>query len=719
MATTAAQPEPKQLDVTKLNPALNIQVISNLSQLGDLDKFLSEEKVYGLDLETNVAAKHTERYIRAYQVGTRNRQVVVDLLGLCDNDPEYLKASQHGFEAKGGLKELTQCVEPHMLSRSSVKVGHSLRFEYEMLRWCLGVRLDSVWDTWIAEQMIYAGRMHPKSDFFNLAETVKRTCRLIIDKTQQTSFDLCSPLTDEQVTYAALDTRLVLPVRQAQAVTLEKMGMTFIAGVEMDALPCFGDMRINGMYLNPELLAENVADSNKAHKANLDKLDEIFVPLVGSKHQELPDLVALEKVWKDEVSNRELRAEKRAAHNEASKKITKHKKLFDKCDGQALINYSSGESMRKAFKEHFNIDMPDTDDSTLEKFSKHPQVALFREYRTTEKVVSTYGENFLKHVNSVTGRTHPTINQIGAATGRTSSDGYNAQNMPPELRACVTAQKPGWKIGTFDMAGAELRILTEISGEPSWVEAFAKDEDVHSMCSVMLKPKEWAEATLPDCKFEKSRKKCKCPIHLKIRGGLKEINFGIPYGMEEDALAQKMKVAKAEARAMLKEHRSVFSVTHGTLKKLALYGTTNFNAKTLGGRIRYFEKPTWEKAKEKAIQWAKDRGKDASQVTSKDVGRAFYVLMGNIERESKNTPIQGTNADIAKKAMGLMWRRLHEMGVMLINFVHDEFVFELPSDKQDELEALVKWAIKEAGTFFMKRVYMDSEGVFDVAWKKP
>jgi DNA polymerase I-like protein with 3'-5' exonuclease and polymerase domains len=118
------------------------------------------------------------------------------------------------------------------------------------------------------------------------------------------------------------------------------------------------------------------------------------------------------------------------------------------------------------------------------------------------------------------------MNQIGAATGRTSSSAPNLQNIPhgSEYRLCFKS-RPGYKLVTVDMSGAELRIMAELSGEPSWVDAFNNGWDVHSIGAEMMYGERWKQAALESCKFVSGRQKCKCPGHELLRNSVKAINF--------------------------------------------------------------------------------------------------------------------------------------------------------------------------------------------------
>lgn len=700
---------------SQLKPPLNTTLITSAYQLPALDKYLDTAAVVGFDAETNMTKVHTDRYVRTVQIGDKEQQFVVDLLALAGNDTSVLVEQQKTID-KSPLHEV---LGRHLGNRKLLKVGHGIRFDYEVVAHRLGIHMDNMYCTLIAEQLLNCGKMNfMAKHFWGLEDLLARYCRRSLDKGLQTSFDLSTPLTDRQVEYCALDVRLPLPIRELQLKQLEKHGMSFIAQVEMDAIWAFGDMHINGMYLNQASWLEKVENVRKQHIKNIEALDKHFIPVVGTKTRVLPDPEPLRLEWLAEERDKEKRAELREKFYDARRAVAAHAEAVPACEGEALINYGSPKQLLAALKA-LGLKLTATDDRALEKVAaKHPVAKALQEYRSTGKILTTYGPNFVEHVNPDTGRTHPTVNQIGAETGRTSAVKFNSQNLPELFRSSFEAQKENHILNTTDMAGAELRILAELSGEESWITAFQNDWDLHSMCGSELTPEEWSSIALPDCEFANSKKKCKCPAHKALRNSLKSLNFGIPYGMEAGKLSEKLGISREEALKLLDKHRARYRKVHAWLKGAADSGKMTLQSRTLGGRLRWFTAPTWEKAKEKALaDYEKDK-KNPNSLTSAVISKRYYSMWSSIERESKNTPIQGGNADIAKHAMGLMRQGLYAIGWKLINFVHDEFVTEGPKESAQQAQLVVGEAIKLASKSMMKFVTMDYEGNIHKQWVK-
>jgi DNA polymerase-1 len=593
--------------------------------------------------------------------------------------------------------------------------------------WCLGLRSWNFYDGSIVEKLLLAGLVTSfETGYFSMDGLVKKYARLEIDKTLQTSFDLESELTEDQLTYCALDCRLPFAIRAGQKPIVEKADLETTASLENACIGAFGDMHLNGFYLHVPAWVQLAEEIQQQHELNVKTLDYYFLPVVGKKEKPTIDLVELEEIWKAEADKEE-RKLYREQFYAARRKANEWRDNSAKWEGEAAINYGSGDQLKAALAK-LGIKLSDTNDKTLQKLaSKHPVIKALQNYRDSKKKLDTYGVEFVTdYVNPVTGRIHSSINQLGAATGRTSSSKPNIQNIPKDqrYRRCFRS-RPGYKLIKVDMSGAELRIIAEMSGDLIWIEAFQKGWDVHSIGAEMMKHDEWVRNTLADCSFAANKTKCKCPEHGKIRDANKTINFGVAYGMEEQSLADKLGISRMAARALLELWRKVNGNIDRFLKALGDKVKRLLEARTIGGRRRLFTKPTWESARIKAINDAK---KYKREFQPSDVGYAYGAMYAMIERQGKNMPIQGTNADILKVALGswvmddgfkFMWHWLwDEFRAEIVNVVHDEFVVECPDEFVEQCYDRIGEAINRAGAVFLKLVSMEFEGAYADYWKK-
>ncbi len=294
---------------------------------------------------------------------------------------------------------------------------------------------------------------------------------------------------------------------------------------------------------------------------------------------------------------------------------------------------------------------PSTDASVLAKLvDAHPVVARLLEYREMEKLRSTYVDGFLPLIGP-DGRIHARFNQTAAATGRLSSEAPNLQNIPVRSeegrtirRAFVPRQ--GWRFIAADYSQIELRILAHMSEDAGLLEAFAGDADVHRATAARVFGVAPAEVS-PD-----------------MRRRAKVINFGLLYGMEAYGLAQRLEIGREEAREHMDAYFARFPSVKAFMEGIVTAARSSGYTTTLLGRRRYLPELM------------------STNFRDRQMG----------ERMALNAPIQGSAADVIKKAMVELDERLDAAGAaatMLVQ-VHDELVFEAPEAEVDEAISLIR-----------------------------
>ena len=744
--------------------------------------FLEVTPEFGFDIETTPTKDYYFRRIRTLQFGNNQEQYVIDLLAWCDYNPDVLYACQGDYGKQTSIEPnigmLVSKLSPYLSSNKSLKVGVNLGFEYECLYWLLGLRTYGYYDCMLAEKCIYAGLGGHASlknyEFYSMEEMMARYFQVQIDKELQISFNLDTLLTDAQVEYAALDTRTPLAIRTLQQVvangstaqSLMKAGKPKLANflskldplilgdnlhkiieVENNALGSFVDMKVHGENFNAEKWLARVAVETEEYKKLLEKLDEFFLLIVGSKNENISDaeIAKLEAEWKSynevteaetilkkairtckkngEVLIAEMHEKDLQFHEElrkkskeilktkcgdAKKKRTVINKLFEKCEGEALINYGSDAQLLKILKTKYKALDKETgfDDETLEKYEHIPVVKLIHDYHGLAKKLDTYGtawgQKWKTHpcleegwLHPGDGRLHCQFNQMDAATGRSSSSQPNGQNIPhvDEVRACWVADEPdehGERVLiTIDMSGAELRILSEEAKDPIWIKAFADNEDVHSVCAELVVGEVvWKSMALPDCAYfklkangEPQRHKCKCSLHVAARDGMKPTNFGLPYGIGPRKLSIQIGKTFKDTCALMAKHKEKFPYIWEYLAESGNKSKIQKKSFDMFGRRRLFPEPTWECARERFIENYADKlllpDEDCQKTldafltingrnpnaeerytlthrnpTPKEIAKSFQGMFGNMERQGKNHRIQSANATIAKLAMG-------------------------------------------------------------------
>lgn len=732
-----------------LNPPLNATLITDGAGLDKVKNFFDRSNGnVGWDVETNFTKDFWWRRCRTMQFGDTNEQYVIDLLAFCDGNSNLLRDCQGEYgkhlNKNPKLKPVLDLIQPVIDSDKFLKIGVNLGFEYEVHKWNFGLRPWHFYSCDMAERCIWAGAHSLKQyAFFSMEEMMQRYFRVQIDKSLQQSFDLETPLTQAQVEYAALDTRLPLGLKaiQQQIISGGKQtqqlahlpGILFgddlreVVQIENNAIGPFVDMHLEGDRIDTEKWRTRIAAKKLELIENIKKLDELFIPYVGRKSDAITEeqLLAAEAKWKaftvvsqaeldlraqirkekDPLLKAELQKmyanaeEKRKAakdvlkgeHSVLRKKRSAQQKLILKCEGDALINYSSGEQLMEILRcmDKRLKNLSDTEDETLEKYEAIPAMAALRTYRGLAKEIKTYGLTWatawVTHPCKEEGWLHPgdgklhcLFNQYDAETGRSTSERPNGQNLPKDkdvrssfiadqshdLRSgtcehaslfdvipniplkdqgfyCVECQKlvdtveEEYVLITADMSGAELRILAEEANDPVWISAFQRGEDVHSVCTEMVEGEaRWKALALPDCAYFKlkpdgtpQRQKCKCPEHNAIRDGMKPTNFGIPYGIGPGSLSKQIHKTEEETIRLLNQHEKFFPKIWEYVKQSGLRAKTTFKAFDMFGRRRLFPKPTWESAKFKAKEDRDEKLMYPDAVCEKNVAD-FVALKG-------------------------------------------------------------------------------------------
>jgi len=292
---------------------------------------------------------------------------------------------------------------------------------------------------------------------------------------------------------------------------------------------------------------------------------------------------------------------------------------------------------------------PSTDAAVLEKLAEdHPIVELLLEYRQLEKLRSTYVDGLLPLVED-DGRIHATFNQLAASTGRLSSERPNLQNIPIRSEEGRTIRRgfvarEGWQFLVADYSQIELRILAHVTSDPGLLEAFHQNVDIHAATAARVAGVELAE------------------VSADMRRRAKMINFGLLYGMEAYGLAQRLEIDKEEAQEQIDAYFSQFPDVQAFMEGIVKQAHDDGFTTTIFGRRRYLPELA------------------AANFRTRQMG----------ERMALNAPIQGSAADIIKKAMIAVDAALESGGLQttLILQVHDELVLECPADELEAATAL-------------------------------
>ncbi len=295
---------------------------------------------------------------------------------------------------------------------------------------------------------------------------------------------------------------------------------------------------------------------------------------------------------------------------------------------------------------------PSTNEEALEALAdQHDLPRLVLDYRTLAKLRSTYTDKLSEHVNPRTGRVHTSYHQAVAATGRLSSNDPNLQNIPirteegRRIRQAFIAP-PGFRIVAADYSQIELRIMAHLSGDVGLTAAFHGNQDVHraTAAEVFGVPPELVDSNQ--------------------RRAAKAINFGLMYGMSAFGLARNLGIDRGEAQGYMKRYFERYPGVQAFMNATREQAHRDGYVETLFGRRLYLY-----------------------EINSRNQG-----LRAGAERAAINAPMQGTAADIIKRAMITVDAWLAPLGgeARMIMQVHDELVFEVRDDAVDNISAGVR-----------------------------
>ena len=336
-------------------------------------------------------------------------------------------------------------------------------------------------------------------------------------------------------------------------------------------------------------------------------------------------------------------------------RIQSHEKRIFELAG-AEFNVNSPKQLGEILFDKLGIETKGKKRSTnaevLNKLADEYEIcAEVVKYRALMKLKGTYTDALVGQINPKTGRVHTSYHQMGAATGRFSSSDPNLQNIPSrtedgrKIRHCFVA-KAGHTIMCADYSQIELRLLAHMSGSEGLTKAFVDGEDIHRYTAAQI-----FGISLTD-------------VEPQQRSAAKAINFGLVYGMGKVSLAKQIGVSQKEAAEYIENYFERYAGVRRFLEGYKEMAHEKGYIETIFGRRVHFP----------------------------NIEAKQPMLRAGAERAAINAPLQGSNADIIKKAMLEMEPALQKAGLAakMLMQVHDELVFEVPENEVEDTEKLVK-----------------------------
>jgi DNA polymerase-1 len=503
-----------------------------------------------------------------------------------------------------GLESVIKALKPLFENSAIGFYGHNLKYDYHVLL-NYGIKIANIcFDTILASYLLNSHSRQHSLDHLSLElfGKVKISIQDLIGKGKNQISMQEVPL-DKICLYCCEDVDYTVRLKEVLAPQLEERGLnTLFYQLELPLLSVLAKMERHGIFVDTPYLHHLSAELGK----DIALLAEDIYAMAG------------------ETFN--LNSPKQLSQI-----------LFDKLGIRPPKKTATGHSTNAEVLESLKGD--------------YPIAAKLLEYRSLEKLRSTYVETLPQEVHPQTHRIHCTFNQSVAATGRLSCQDPNLQNIPVRtevgrrIREAFRPQRPGWSYLAADYSQIELRLLAHLSEDPMLVNAFLANEDIHTFTASQI--------------FNVSLDQ----VTREQRNQAKTVNFGIMYGQQAFGLAQELGIDPKTAAAFIQMYFQRYHKVKEFLDRCKLEARRTGKAVTLLGRERVIP-----------------------EIKSPNV-----AIRTMAERLAINTPIQGTQADLIKMAMLEIDQKLAErkLKAYMILQIHDELLFEVPNEELEEVKQLV------------------------------
>jgi DNA polymerase-1 len=511
----------------------------------------------------------------------------------------------------GEEKSIIDEFKPFFESEQIEKVGQNLKYDISVLK-KYGVHVaGELFDTMLAHYLIQPDMRH---NMDVLAETYLNyrpvSIETLIGKKGKKQGSMRDADPQQVAEYAGEDADITFRLKQVFEPELEKIETKSVFDtIEVPLVPVLSDMELEGINLDTEALAK----LSKELEQDIERLDKEIIEIAGE-----PFNIASPKQLGDILFGK--------------------MKLVDKPKKTKSGQYSTSE------------------DILVELAKEHEIAQKIMDYRQSVKLKSTYVDALPTMVSKVTGRVHTSFNQAVAATGRLSSNNPNLQNIPirtergQEVRKAFIPRNGEHLILAADYSQIELRLIAELSGDKTMMEAFINNEDIHRSTAAKVfgvKPND---------------------VTREQRSNAKTVNFGIIYGVSAFGLSQQTTLSRGEAGDIIKSYFQTYPGIRDYIESQKELARQNGYVTTLLGRKRFL----------------------------KDINSRNAVVRGHAERNAVNAPIQGTAADIIKLAMIDIHAKLQPYETKMVLQVHDELVFDAPGNEIEKVKPIIKKAMEEA-----------------------
>lgn len=654
-------------------------------EVQDIISYFKNHKFIALDTETSGLDPHSCELL-SIQFGDFDHQFVIEY------SPNILEK-----------------LKPLLLRKDVVWVLQNAKFDLQFF-YKHDIILENIFDTYLAEGVLYCGFDDVKLPNYvrkSLDVLVLKYCGVLLNKSIRGTINRVG-LTDKVIEYGANDVKYLIPVMTSQMVKIKEDGLWGAVKLDNKFVKVLAYIEYCGIYLNKEKWLAKMEDDSK------------------------------------KLSDMEFALNKWVFERFGDKYVNKQLDLFSAAK-RCSLNWSSSKQIIPIFKE-LGVDTKVRDKKTgkmkdsieakhiVKQVHVSPLIQMYIDYKKAQKLVTTYGQNFLEAINPKTGRIHATFWQI-MNTGRTScgsgdnkddDNSINLQNIPSDkiTRGCFTNQFENTILVDCDYSQQEDRMYTQLSKEPALIDFYndtTRKRDGHSFTAKLCFPKELKDVPEEEVKHERP----------DLRSKAKGAKFAILFGGVGDTIAKNLGLSKEEGDEVYDAYMKAFP----KLKEYFDYikpivvknGYVYFNKVT--GRRSYYQifdeyerlsrtidKQWWENYKQHKFHQTED-----FLTYYKPTCKRFFNLRGDLERRALNFPCQGSASDMSKLAGvwffdWILKENLFDK-VKISNFVHDEYLLETSKDIADKCAKALKECMEKAGRVFIDVVPVIAEPEITTVWQ--
>jgi DNA polymerase-1 len=609
----------------------NYPNVTATHDLSLVERYLAEHQVVSADTESTSFLPFDGK-LKTLQLGDIDTQFVIDA--------ETVSI----LPLKDALKDKTL-------------LFHNFKHDHKWL-YSEGIDLHNTYCTFVAECLLTAGYLS-KDRMLALDAIALRDTGIELHKGDRGLINKVGLDNERVITYCAEDIRPLAKIRETQLEKIKNYYLGTVLNLENRVTRVLSLMEYNGVLL------DRYKWSNVARQA------EAFIFEYTEK---LNRAVEYEPKLKQFLRN------------------GVQTDIFGGTEEVVNINWRSNQQ-KKAVLNALGFKLESVDDDILLKLKgKHPIINLILEYAKNAKLVSTYGHSFLQYINKNTGRVHPNYWQI-ISTGRIACEEPNLLNIPRKgdlggiIRKAFVASA-GYKIVGGDVSNFELRIIAELSQDPTWLKVFNEGRDLHSeLCAMTF--------GIPISDIKKPYPKNPDITYREIQ---KTVDFALAYGADEFTLSNKLSITPKEAKEIIVKF---FKNVPKVQEFLAMLGATGVQYGQICSpapfhRIRFFPR----------MQEAKDNDD--------------FSTLRNIRRASMNMPIQAANGDAIKLALVNLQdkidRNIYKGEIRLS--IYDEIQTEVKEEYAEECKVILEETMREAAQVVVKSIPVIVDvGIYDF-WSK-